>query len=193
MKSVISIFFALGFATCAQAATPTFTTSCEIRDGNAYGYVHNSGDSFEIDGTIWFYLFDEDGDLIDKEDDYEYEFVSSRSTEEIDHTRADSRAKSCSFNVDSAIQDHPPQPRYTTRCDLRDGVAFGYVNNLGDAFEIDGTIWFYFYDDDGNQIDDEDDYEYEYVSSRSTEEIDHTRAPSRAARCSFDIRGAIKP
>ncbi|MBK7961960.1 MAG: hypothetical protein IPK04_12630 [Bdellovibrionales bacterium] len=175
-----------------------YTTSCEIRSGKAYGYVHNRGDSFEIDGTLWFYFYDNRGSLIDQDSEYEYEYVSGRDTEEIDYTSAPSNAYACTFDISQAIKGddpHPTEPidsRYGTSCQIRDGQAYGFVHNHGDSFTIDGTIWFYFYDNRGEFIDDEDDYEYEYVSSRSTEEIDYTGAPSNAFSCTFSVAGAIE-
>jgi hypothetical protein len=41
-------------------------------------------------------------------------------------------------------------------------------------------------------VDSEDDYEYEYVSSRSSEEIENMRAPTDACKCVFEIDQAIK-
>lgn len=191
MKFLLAMVFSFSVFGTAYGALDYMTT-CEIRDGRAYGYVINSGGSFTIDGSVWFYFYDNRGDLVDSEDEYEYEFISSNETEEIDNTSAHSRAVRCTFNIDSALVDQPqPQPEYTTSCELRDGRAYGYVHNHGDGFTIDGDVMFYFFDNDGEFLDDEDEYEYEYVSSRETEEIDYTSAPSRAVSCTFEVSGAI--
>lgn len=178
----------------AEATEPQYTTSCRIQNGTAHGYVHNTGSSFEIDGYVWFYFFDKDGDLADKENEYEYEYVSGGGTEEVESTSAPSDATTCTFDISGAIKGASPSPplTYQTSCEIRGGTAYGKVHNFGDAFVIDGYVWFYFFDKDGDVIDEEDEYEYEYVSSGS-EEIEHTSAPSGAVSCSFDIRGAIKP
>jgi hypothetical protein len=191
------LFFTLTMLT-ALAANATYSTSCQIREGRAHGYVHNHGESFEIDGRVWFYFYDNSGSLVDKENEYEYEYVSGRDSEEIDDTSAPSQATACTFDVSLAIKGQNPNPveppnvQYTTSCVIREDKAYGYVHNRGGSFEINGTIWFYFYDNTGDLIDDEDDYEYEYVSSNSTEEIDSTSAPGNALSCSFSIASAIK-
>src|ERR1700752_4362023 len=79
------------------------------------------------------------------------------------------------------------QVSYTTTCEMRDGKATGYIQNMRDAFTVDGTLLFHFYDCNGNFLDTEDEYEYEYVSAGTTEEIDNTSTYSRACSCVFDV------
>jgi hypothetical protein len=187
-----NIFFFLLFSAKALAA-PSYTTTCSIEGSTAKGGVNNHGDSFEIDGNVLFYFYDASGRFIDSEDEYEYEYVSSRSWEEIETTSAPSNAASCNFDVSGAIAGQTPIPvSYTTTCDLRNGNAYGGVNNHSDAFEIDGNVFFYFYDSRGRLVDTEDEYEYEYISSRSWEEVEYTSAASGAVSCNFDISEAIK-
>lgn len=192
MSLLKSVFFFLMFSANAFAA-PSYSTTCSIEGSTAKGGVNNHGDSFEIDGDVLFYFYDASGRFIDSEDEYEYENVSSRSWEEIETTSAPSNAASCNFDVSGAIKGETQVPvSYTTTCELRDGKAYGGVNNHSDAFEIDGDVLFYFYDSRGRLIDTENEYEYEYISSRSWEEVEYTSAPSSAVSCNFDIAGAIK-
>lgn len=203
-KNILLLLFAVTI-TITGFAQVSYTTSCEIKNGTAYGYVHNLREHFEIDGTVWFYFYDTTGRFISSEDEYEYEYVSSRSTEEIEYTTAPGGTCSCIFDIKEAIKTPqaaapaptpvpatPKTPTYTTSCEIKNGTAYGYVNNLRESFEIDGKVWFYFYDAQGNVLDSEDEYEYEYVSSQSTEEIEYTTAPARACSCQFDVAGAIK-
>lgn len=206
----------------ADPNAAAYSTSCVIKNGTAYGSVNNLRESFEIDGNVSFYFYDAGGRYLSGKDEYEYEYVSSRSTEEIEHTSAPGGACTCSFEIKNAIKAPKPvvtapapvpnpfptptptpaptpaqtppakEPNYTTSCEIRNGTAYGYVNNLGDSFDIDGTLWFYFYDKNGKFIRSEDEYEFEWVSSRSTEEIEHTSAPSDACSCKFEVSGAIK-
>lgn len=180
-----------------------YTTSCQIRNGVAYGYVHNHKNSFEIDGDVWFYFYDSNGNFLDSEDEYEYEYVSYDETEEIEHTNAPNGTCSCFFDINTAVEanklslkvtsnlTHDSELNYTTSCEIRNGIAYGYVNNHKNSFEIDGNVWFYFYNSNGNFLDSEDEYEYEYVSYDETEEIEHTNAPYGACRCYFEIKDAI--
>jgi hypothetical protein len=199
----------------------SFTTTCKITNGTAYGYVNNLNNSFDIDGKVWFHFYDSTGRFMSSEDEYESEYISSQSTEEIEYTSAPHGACNCTFEVNEAIkapQAATPTPapvpvpvptptpapaptptpastktlNYSTSCEIRSGTAYGYVHNLSDAFDIDGYVWFYFYDKAGKLLDKEDEYEFEWVSSRSTEEIEHTSAPSDACTCQFDVAGAIK-
>ncbi len=182
-------------STSALEGQPRYTTTCEIRDGVAYGSVNNSGSSFTIDGDVLFSFFNSDGRFLGRESDHEYEFVSTHSVEEIDHVRAPSNAVSCGFDVANAIVGATPQPpaSYATRCEIRDGRGYGSVNNFGPAFTIDGALDFQFFNSSGRLLTEETEYEYEYVSSHSTEEIDFTRAPSNATSCAFSIARAIRP
>ena len=82
------------------------------------------------------------------------------------------------------------QVSYTTSCKIEDGEAHGYVHNHKDAFTVNGTVWFYFYDKDGVLFDSEDEREYEYISYCDTEEVEYTSAPSEAYSCSFDVSTA---
>lgn len=84
------------------------------------------------------------------------------------------------------------QVSYSTVCKIKDGKAYGYVNNYENSFEIEGSVWFYFYDSQGRLIDSEDEYEYEYVSSQTWEEIEYTSAPANACKCHFEINKALK-
>ncbi|PIS46468.1 MAG: hypothetical protein COT17_08420 [Elusimicrobia bacterium CG08_land_8_20_14_0_20_51_18] len=174
-----------------------YTTYCKMDGSTARGYVRNSGDAFTIEGNVWFYFFDDNENLVDKEDEYEYEYVSRGEDEEVEYTSVPSGAASCSFDIKGAIkdeeQDPPPHPElsYLTRCFVKDGYGRGWVHNMGDAFSIEGDVWFYFYDRDGRLIDEEDEYEYEYVGYGEDEEVEYTQAPSGAETCSFNIDKAI--
>lgn len=212
-KSILLPLFTV-FISASCFGQVSYTTSCEIRNGTGYGSVNNHKDAFDIDGTVWFYFYDSTGTLIGSEDEYEYEYVSARSTEEIEYTTAPTNACKCTFDVSSAAKvqnsfqpSSSPQAAttgpvitpsnlngvsYTTTCKITNGTAYGYVNNLKTAFEIDGKVWFHFYDSNGRFIDSEDEYEAENISSQSTEEIEHTTAPTNACKCTFDVTAAIK-
>lgn len=201
MKLTLLMFLVISMQSFAQVS---YSTLCKIKDGKAYGYVNNYEKSFEVNGTVSFYFYDCNGRLIDTDDSYEYEYVSYRSSEEIDYTRSPDNACDCYFDIQKAttvannqnIFQHPShdcvKQSYSTLCEIRNGTAYGYVNNYENSFEINGNVWFYFYDAAGRLVDSEDDYEYEYVSSRSSEEIENMRAPTDACKCVFEIDQAIK-
>jgi hypothetical protein len=214
-KKLLSLLTVLIIIPCSGQVS--YTTSCEIRNGTAYGYVHNHKNSFEINGNVWFHFYDSTGRFLNSEDEYEYEYVSSQSSEEVEYTSAPTGACKCAFDVSEAAKSpnsfqpnstttptpNPtapvPQPQpapqkitYTTSCEIKNGTAYGYVHNHQDSFEINGYVWFYFYDSAGHFLDSEDEYEYEYVSSKTTEEIETTSAPSNACSCYFEITTAIK-
>lgn len=177
-----------------------YTTRCEIKNGEAYGYVDNLGTSFQIDGTVWFHFYDDTGRFIESEDEQEYEFVTFKSSEEIEHTRIPLNANQCFFDIKEAIKEenyhknsngpsfNPYTSTYSTSCEIKDGVAHGYVNNRDDSFYIEDTVWFHFYDCNGNFIESEDEHEIELVWSKSIEEIEHTEAPSEACSCTFEVK-----
>lgn len=193
LKILIILSAFAGFAKASWASEPEFTTSCELREGRAYGSVRNEGDAFEIDGYVLFSFYAEDGALLGDADEYEYEFVAAGSTEEIDFTAAPAAAFTCAFNVDGALASGGGEPpSYATSCDLRDGYAYGGVHNYGAAFEIDGFVWFFFLDRNGRVIGDEDSREAEMVPPRSFQAITSLRAPRDAAACAFEIAGAIR-
>lgn len=201
MKRIILICLLISIKSFAQVS---YSTLCKIKDGRAYGYVNNYENSFEINGNVWFHFYDTQGRLIDSEDEYEYEYVSAKSSEEIEYTNAPTNACSCFFDVKTATtegnhQNAFNQPThefekesYSTTCEIRNGTAYGYVNNYENSFEISGDVWFHFYDANGRLIGSEDEYEYEYVSARSWEEIEYTTAPTDACKCDFDVKKAIK-
>lgn len=212
-KNILLLLFTATLAITGFSQV-SYTTSCEIKNGTAYGYVHNQKGYFDIDGNVWFHFFDSTGRFLSSEDEYEYEFVSSRCTEEIEHTTAPRNACKCTFDVASAIkvqnvsqQPYAPQAAvpgpivtpanlngvsFTTTCKITNGTAYGYVNNLNNSFDIDGKVWFHFYDSTGRFMSSEDEYEAEYVSSQSTEEIEYTTAPRGACNCTFEVNEAIK-
>ncbi len=201
MKKTILMCLVISINSFAQVSYSTF---CKIKDGRAYGSVNNYENSFEIDGNVWFHFYDSQGRLIDSEDEYEYEYVSSSSSEEIEYTAAPTNACSCNFDIKTATKegnyqntfDQPShgldKESYSTTCEIRNGTAYGNVNNYENSFEIDGNVWFHFYDSQGRLINSEDEYEYEYVSSKSWEEIEYTTAPANACKCDFEIKKAIR-
>jgi hypothetical protein len=116
-----------------------YTTSCELRDGKAYGFVNNYLEALEVDGTHWFYFYDCEGRYLGGEDEYEYEYVSRGAREEIEVTRAPANSCYCEFNLDEAASKnqqqgqpgngpgYPPQSQraFTTDCEIKAGTAFG--------------------------------------------------------------------
>lgn len=200
-RTLISLFVCI--TVIPVIGQTSYVTSCEIRNGTAYGYVNNHADGFEINGYVWFTFFDSTGRMVAKEDEFEYEYVSSKSTEEIEYTSAPHQACRCSFDVSTAttaqttaqttdsVAPANSELSYSTTCAIRNGTAYGTVHNYGDGFSVSGDLWFYFYDSTGVLIDSEDEFEFEYISSDSTEEVEYTSAPSGACRCSFVIRGAV--
>jgi hypothetical protein len=181
---------------------PNYSPQCEIRDEIAYGSVSNKGESFSISGDVWFYFYDCKGELVRSIREYESEFISRKSTEQIEHTKAPDRSCSCVFDITKAIEENIEESvtkesivkervNYLTTCNIIDGKGKGSITSYRESFTIEGDVWFYFYDCDGNLIDSEDEYEYEYISSNSTEEIEETSAPSKACSCTFEVKGAI--
>lgn len=198
----ITLLFILFFSTTGFAQA-NYTTRCEIKNGTAYGYVDNLGSSFQIDGTVWFHFYDNTGRFIKSKNEQESEFITFKSSEEIENTSVPLSATQCHFDIKEAIKDESNQDvkkgltsnfsneSYSTSCELKNGVAYGYVHNRDDSFQIDGTVWFHFYDCNGRFIESEDELESEHVWSKSTEEIEHTTAPSRACKCTFDVKEAV--
>lgn len=204
MKKIITIshFFFFIYSSYSQINYQTF---CEIKDGRAYGYIHNFSDAFEIDGNVLFYLFDNQNQLVGSKDEYEYEYVWGRSTEEIEHTTVSSSVCICQFDIIGAIKNQTPSIafqnnvlannpnyRYQTSCEIKNGRAYGYIHNFSEALEIDGNVLFYLFNNKNQLIGFEDEYEYEYVSRKSTEEIEYTNVSANACKCQFDISGAIR-
>ena len=209
MKTTTLLFILLISTSCF--AQITYSTRCEIKNGTAYGYVDNLGtyvndvgNVFTINGTVWFHFYDNTGRFIKSEDEQEWKFISYRSSEEIEHTTAPLNSNQCHFDIKEAIKEETNQDAtkgvtpnvsnepYSTSCELKNGVAYGYVHNRDDSFQINGTVWFHFYDCNGKFIESEDEQESENVWSKSTEEIEHTTAPSRACKCTFDVKEAVK-
>jgi len=103
---LILFFFALNiFAAFSTSPNTHYSTSCRIRDGKAFGYVHNSGDAFEINGYVWFTFYDENRLQVYQDDEYEYEYISARSSELVEYTKVDyySKAKWCTLDIRPAI------------------------------------------------------------------------------------------
>lgn len=179
-----------------------YSTSCELRDGQAHGFINNYRQAFDVDGTQWFYFYDCEGRLLGSADEYEFEHVSRGVREELEQTKAPSNACYCEFHPEEAIKDpgqpapgsgYPPQNKqYTTDCEMRDGKAYGYAVALRGNLTIDGNIYFYFYDASGNYVSTEKDYEFEYLSSGDREEIENVYAPRGACRCSLVVDEAVR-
>lgn len=196
-KITLFSLLALSLNSFAQVS---YSTRCVIKDGTAYGYVDNLGTSFTINGTVWFHFYDDSGRFMESEDEHEYELVTFKSSEEIEQTNLPLNANQCFFDIKDAIKEenynhnangpafNPYTSDYSTSCEIKDGVAHGYVNNRGDGFFIDETVWFHFYDCNGNFIESNDEFESEHVWSKSIEEIEHTDAPSRACSCAFEVK-----
>ncbi len=193
---------------CLLEAQSNYSNSCEIRDGKAYGYLNNFREAFTLSGKVWFYFYDCQGKFISSHDSYEYEYVSKGAREEIENTFAPSGACQCEFITEGAV---PPvtqpnagngntapaynngnQPAFTTDCEIRNGTAYGFVNAYQNAMTVDGTVYFYFYDAQGNYISTEDEHEYEYVTKGSREEIETTLAPRGACRCQFSVDESLR-
>jgi hypothetical protein len=203
LMKTTTLLFIFFFATASFAQT-NYSTRCEIKKGTAYGYVDNFGSTFQIDGTVWFHFYDSTGRFIKSEDEQESESVTFKSSEEIEHTTAPLNANQCHFDIKEAIKEESNQDvtkgltpnfsseSYSTSCELKNGVAYGYVHNRDDSFQINGTVWFHFYDCNGKFIESEDEQETEHVWLKSTEEIEHTTAPSRACKCTFDVKEAVE-
>jgi hypothetical protein len=73
-----------------------------------------------------------------------------------------------------------------------DGYGRGYLAALNSDITVDGTVWFYFYDCNGDFLGSEDESEYEYVSRGDQEEVEYSRAPSGSCTCVFEVKGAIR-
>lgn len=199
----ITLLFILFFSTTGFAQE-NYTTRCEIKNGNAFGYVNHMVRDFPIDGTVWFHFYDNNGRFIKSQEEQKSIHISAELNE-IEQTTAPLNAKQCYFDIKNAIktennQDFSKEPlfdssneSYITSCEIIKDVAYGYVHNHDKSFQISGTVWFHFYDCNfGRLIESEDEYESEFVSSKSIEEIEHTKAPVRACYCTFDVKEAVK-
>lgn len=198
-----TLFFILFFATTCLAQT-NYSTRCEIKNGTAYGYVDNFGNTFQINGTVWFHFYDNSGRFIKSENEQELETISFKSVEEVEHTTTPLNATQCYFDIKEAVKEEINQDvtqglttnfsneSYSTSCELKNGIAYGYVHNRTESFQINGTVWFHFYDCNGKFIKSKDEQETEHVWLKSTEEIEHTTAPTRACKCTFDVKEATK-
>jgi hypothetical protein len=187
-------------ATSGAALGADYFTHCTVSNGKARGYVTvTSFDSIEVNGQVTLYVFDEDGDQIDRDSGYEYEYIY-HDTELVRETDVDEDAASCSLDVSGAVDDpNPPPPpppptiRYTAFCRIVDGEAQGWVT-VHDfaALTIDGYVKFYVFDEDGDVIDDDSSYEYEYIY-HDTELVDSLSVDDEARSCAFDVSAAIRP
>lgn len=176
-----------------------FFTHCTVSNGKAHGYVTvTSYDSIEVNGQVTLYIYDEDGDQIDRDTGYEYEYIY-HDTELVREASVDDDAESCTFDVSGAAYDDddtppppPPPVRYTAFCKIKDGKAEGWVT-VHDyaALTIDGYIKFYVFDEDGDVTQDDSSYEYEYIY-HDTELVDSISVDDDAKTCAFDVSGAIK-
>jgi hypothetical protein len=80
-------------------------TTCQIRDGRAYGYFHlRSQSSMSFSGKVWFTIYDEDGDEIDREWETAIVIVIGRDPELVEDIRVDDDAYSCYLDVSEAIE-----------------------------------------------------------------------------------------
>ena len=86
--------------------------------------------------------------------------------------------------------DADPQLKFTTSCEIKNGKANGFIHNRGDDFEIDGHMWFYFFDCDGNRIGENRENTFDWLPANSTEKVEDAKAPAEACSCEFDVSQA---
>jgi hypothetical protein len=201
MKHLFTLALLLPFCSTLSAQDHQYQSTCSLRDGRAYGYINNFRDALTVDGEVWFHFYDCNGNFLSSEDEWEYEYVSDGSREEIEYTRAPSGACSCEFHPESAVREvndaqrFPPacpSNSFSTSCKMVDGYGRGYLAALNSDITVDGTVWFYFYDCNGDFLGSEDESEYEYVSRGDQEEVEYSRAPSGSCTCVFEVKGAIR-
>jgi hypothetical protein len=81
---------------------------------------------------------------------------------------------------------------YQEFCEIQDGKAYGYVAVTSyDSLTISGYVTFHIYDEDGDLIDEENEYEYEYIY-HDTEVVSEIDVDNDASWCSFDVSDAIE-
>lgn len=192
------VFALLGLLFAGTAFGVDYQTFCTIEAGKAKGYVSvTSYDSLTISGYVTFRTFDEDGDLIDTERTYEYAYIY-HDTELVSEVDVDRDARFCSFDVSQAVDDDddddtppPPNPAdYNTHCEIRNGTAYGYVTVRSGALTVSGWVTLRIFDEDGDQIDEERSYEYEYIYS-DTRLVTEEDVDDDARFCSLDVSEAV--
>lgn len=104
-----------------------------------------------------------------------------------------SRQFSKKMKANAAMRASAEAPRYSTRCELKDGKGYGFVTNHGrERLSLRGRIYWYFYDADGREIDDDRDRISERISRGDTEMVDEEDAPSDAKSCAIDVSEAVE-
>lgn len=80
------------------------SSSCDIRNGKAYGYIHNGGrTSVRVSGRVTWYFYEDDGDEAGSDSDRVTETIGGGDTELVAETSAPHKASSCSLDI-SALQ-----------------------------------------------------------------------------------------
>jgi hypothetical protein len=175
-----------------------YQTFCEIEGNMAKGYVSvTSFEALTISGNVTFTFYDADSDRIATETNYEYEYIY-HDTELVSEDRAPINARRCTFDVSQAVDNNDEDDdgnnsnvNYTAFCEIANGRGMGYVTvHSFDSLTIAGTVVMRFYDVDGDLVDTESGYEYEYIY-HDTELVAEEDAPSDARWCTFDVSAAI--
>ncbi|MDA9563837.1 hypothetical protein N9R81_04080 [Flavobacteriales bacterium] len=193
-----TLLFALLTYSTFTFSQANYSTSCVIRDGDAIGIVQNHGTGFSISGPVSFCFFNSSGFQTTTRTRHTNEYISHKSTEEVEDVSASATAKSCRFDISQAIEE--PQPsctkkviRYTTNCKIEDGKAIGIVESFRDSFWIRGYVQYYLYDCDGDLIDVEKDRTTDLILSNDIEEINlFGSINDDACSCRFVIENAVE-
>lgn len=102
-------------------------------------------------------------------------------------------AKKMKAKVASAGGAAAETPRYSTRCEIKGDTGYGYVtNHARERLVLRGRINWYFYDDDGDEVDDDRDSISARISRGDTELLDEEDAPSGAKTCAIDVSEAVQ-
>lgn len=88
-----------------------FKTRCIIRDNRAFGYLQNTSNrQIRLNGAVYFDFRGRRGQLLDTEEDREYELIFAGKEEEIENTSIPlglrNQVRSCEFRVpDTSIEN----------------------------------------------------------------------------------------
>jgi hypothetical protein len=123
----------------------------------------------------------------------DFDAAAAQVSKEIGVLSKDFSKKMKSNAISRAAISAAAAPRYSTRCEIREGTGYGYVTNHGrERLRLRGRIYWYFYDEDGDEVDDDRDRISERISRGDTELVDEEDAPDDAVSCAIDVSEAVE-
>jgi hypothetical protein len=173
-----------------------YSTSCRMDDYYAYAIVINHSRKLDltIDGDVKFVFYAADGDEEGNTEERAHETISRGDSEEVAKHYYPNGTKTCVVEVFSAVswegEEDNDSTGLSSNCELSGGKGYGYIHNGGrKSVRVSGRATWYFYDDDGDELDNDDDRVTETIGGGDTVMVGAVSAPSRAVSCSLDISG----